>query len=90
MASMRYLFAIVTTLALADQPAHSRSEYRLGGEDGHPWQEVLSGGGVYLNFDSQNRIARQVQVGVTPYGDPVARMADTGYLLHSTNHYMLG
>ena len=73
-------FAIAITFLLASQPAHGRSEYRLGGKDGNPWQDVLSGGGEYLKLDSQS-VARRVQVGVPlrggiPYGDPQVKLAD--------------
>ena len=80
MARIRFQFAITIILLLASQPAHGRSEYRLGGDDGNPWREALSGGGEYLNFDDQS-VARRVQVkvpprGALPYGDPAARAAD--------------
>ena len=55
---------IAIALLLAGQPAHGRSEYRLGG------------GGEYLDFDSQNQVARQVQVAVAPYGDSKVSLAD--------------
>ena len=76
MTRIRFRSAIAITLLLTGQPAHSRSEYRLGGEDGNSWQEALSGGGEYLNFDSQNQVGRRVQVAVTAFGDPVATLAD--------------
>ena len=68
------LFAI--TFLLASQPAVSRSEFRLGGDDGNPWEVVLSGGGRYLNFDGENQITGRVQVGATPNGDPLVKLAE--------------
>ena len=78
MARTGYPFAITITVLLAS-PAHGRSEYRLGGEDGNPWQDVLSGGGEYVNFDSQNRIAGRVQVDVGPPGDSEVKLANFSF-----------
>ena len=39
MTCIGFRFTLAITLLLASQPAHGRSEYRLGGEDGNPWQE---------------------------------------------------
>ena len=74
MTRIAFGLAITIVCLLAGQPAHSRSEYRLGGRDGNSWQKALSEGGEYLNFDGQS-VADRVQVDVTPYGDPTTRMA---------------
>ena len=68
--------AIAITLLPAGQPAHGRSEFRLGGEDGNPWEEVLSGDGRYLNFDSENQLEGRVQVAAIPNGDPQVKLAE--------------
>ncbi|MCY3759881.1 MAG: hypothetical protein OXH50_01405, partial [Gemmatimonadetes bacterium] len=50
--------------------ALARTEYRLGGEDGNPWEAATSPAeaGEYFILGSGGDIERRVTVGITPFG----------------------
>ena len=67
---MQYIIASCFLLVLSTVSAHSRGEFRVGGDDGNPWPSLLSeeGAGEYRLFDSEGQLVRTEPVGVTPHG----------------------
>ena len=67
---MQYIIASCFLLVLSIAPAHSRGEFRVGGDDGNPWPSLLSeeGAGEYWLFDLEGQLVRTESVGVTPHG----------------------
>lgn len=67
---MQRIIALCFLLVLANGPAHSRGEFRVGGDDGIPWASLLSeeGAGEYWLFDREGQLASTAPVGVTPHG----------------------
>ena len=64
-------------LLLSASDAPGGTEYRLGGEDGNPWQVALSeDAGVYQLFDAQGNLEGAVPVITTPYGGGEESMVD--------------
>ena len=64
-------------LLLSASEAPGGTEYRLGGEDGNPWQVALSeDAGVYQLFDAQGNLEAAVPVTTTPYGGGEESMVD--------------
>ena len=65
------------SLLLSVSGASGGTEYRLGGEDGNPWQVALSeDAGVYQLFDAQGNLEGAVPVTTTPYGGGEESMVD--------------
>ena len=65
--------------------ASARSEYRIGGAAGNPWQAPLSleQAGSYLVFDGNGQELRQMPVGVTPHGAGTDTLIDfSGTSIH--------
>ena len=67
---MQRIIASCFLLVLSIVPAHSRGEFRVGGDDGNPWPSLLSeeGAGEYWFFDSAGQFVSTEPVGVTPHG----------------------
>ena len=67
---MQRIIASCFLLVLSIVSAHSRGEFRVGGDDGNPWPNLLSaeGAGEYWLFDSEGQLVGTEPVGVTPYG----------------------
>ena len=57
-------------IILSIVPAHSRGEFRVGGDDGNPWPNLLSeeGAGEYWLFDAEGQVVSTESVGITPHG----------------------
>ena len=57
-------------IILSIVPAHSRGEFRVGGDDGNPWPNLLSeeGAGEYWLFDAEGQLVSTESVGITPHG----------------------
>ena len=67
---MQRIIASCFLLVLSIVPAHSRGEFRVGGDDGNPWPSLLSeeGAGEYWFFDAEGQFVSTEPVGVTPHG----------------------
>ena len=67
---MQHIIASCFLLVLSIVPAHSRGEFRVGGDGGNPWPSLLSeeGAGEYWFFDSAGQFVSTEPVGVTPHG----------------------
>ena len=67
---MQRIIASCFLLVLSIVSAHSRGEFRVGGDDGNPWPSLRSeeGAGEYWLFDSEGQLVGTEPVGVTPYG----------------------
>ena len=67
---MQYIIASCFLLVLSIAPAHSRGEFRVGGDEGNPWPSLLSeeGAGEYWLFDAEGQLVGTEPVGVTPHG----------------------
>ncbi len=67
---MQCIIALYFLLVLSIAPAHSRGEFRVGGDDGTPWPNLLSaeGAGEYWLFDPEGQLVRTEPVGITPHG----------------------
>ncbi|MBI2504095.1 MAG: gliding motility-associated C-terminal domain-containing protein [Candidatus Latescibacteria bacterium] len=67
---IRFLLIWFYGVLLAVSPASGRTEYRLGGTDGNPWQASLSleKAGTYVVLDENGQEVRRVAVGTTPHG----------------------
>ena len=57
-------------IILSIVPAHSRGEFRVGGDEGNPWPNLLSeeGAGEYWLFDAEGQLVSTESVGITPHG----------------------
>ena len=66
----RILPPCVGLILLAAGQVSGRGEFRVGGPDGNPWQDLLSenSAGTYLLFDTEGLQASSVPVSVTPHG----------------------
>ena len=62
---MRFTWYLCS-LVLSVSPASGRTEYRLGGGDGNPWQSALSteNAGTYRVLDAQGQQVRSVPPGL--------------------------
>ena len=56
------------SVLLGAAPVLGGTEYRLGGTDGNPWQDILAGESIYQAFAADGQVERQVSVGVSPFG----------------------
>jgi len=67
---MQYIIASCFLLVLSIAPAHSRGEFRVGGDEGNPWPSLLSEEGAreYWLFDAEGQLVGTEPVGVTPHG----------------------
>ena len=67
---MQCIIALYFLLVLSIAPAHSRGEFRVGGDDGTPWPNLLSaeGAGEYWLLDPEGQLVRTEPVGITPHG----------------------
>ena len=69
---MRHVVAVIcaTAIAFSSSPAAARTEYRLGGADGNPWEAATNpaGAGEYVILDTGGNVERTVAVGVSPFG----------------------
>ena len=67
---MQHIIASCFLLVLSIVPAHSRGEFRVGGDEGNPWSSLLSeeGVGEYWLFDPEGQLVSTEPVGVTPHG----------------------
>ncbi len=75
---MQYIIASCFLLVLSIVPAHSRGEFRVGGDDGNPWPNLLSeeGAGEYWLFDAEGQLVGTESVGVTPHGAAADTLID--------------
>jgi len=69
-----YLCAVLFVVS----PVSARTEFRLGGADGVPWQEILSQGtaGAYLVLDEEGRPVDSVPVVTAPQSTGVDTLID--------------
>ena len=67
---MQHIIALCFLLVLSIVPAHSRGEFRVGGDDGNPWPSLRSeeGAGEYWLFDPEGQLVSTEPVGITPHG----------------------
>ncbi|MDE2813445.1 MAG: hypothetical protein OXM01_10490, partial [Gemmatimonadota bacterium] len=75
---MQHIIALCFLLVLSIVPAHSRGEFRVGGDDGNSWLSLLSkeGAGEYWLFDPEGQLASTEPVGVTPHGAAADTLID--------------
>ncbi|MYC73548.1 MAG: hypothetical protein F4X17_22845 [Gemmatimonadetes bacterium] len=75
---MQYIIASCFLLVLSIAPAHSRGEFRVGGDEGNPWPSLLSeeGAGEYWLFDAEGQLVGTESVGVTPHGAAADTLID--------------
>ncbi len=75
---MQHIIASCFLLVLSIVPAHSRGEFRVGGDDGNPWPNLLSeeGVGEYWLFDAEGQLVGTEPVGVTPHGAAADTLID--------------
>lgn len=78
---MQHITASCFLIILSIAPAHSRGEFRVGGDDGNPWPNLLSkeGAGEYWLFDAEGQLVSTEPVGITPHGvaaDTLINFAD--------------
>ena len=75
---MQYIIASCFLLVLSIAPAHSRGEFRVGGDEGNPWPSLLSeeGAGEYWLFDPEGQLVGTESVGVTPHGAAADTLID--------------
>ena len=78
---MQHITASCFLIILSIAPAHSRGEFRVGGDDGNPWPNLLSkeGAGEYWLFDAEGQLVSTESVGITPHGvaaDTLINFAD--------------
>ena len=75
---MQHIIASCFLLVLSIVPAHSRGEFRVGGDDGNPWSNLLSeeGAGEYWLFDPEGQLVGTEPVGVTPHGAAADTLID--------------
>ena len=62
--------AVAAVVVLGAADALARTEYRLGGEDGNPWEAATSPSeaGEYFILGTEGDVERRVTVGITPFG----------------------
>ncbi len=67
---MQYIIISCFLIILSIVPAHSRGEFRVGGDDGNLWTNLLSeeGAGEYWLFDAEGQLVSTEPVGITPHG----------------------
>ena len=67
---MQYIITSCFLIILSIVPAHSRGEFRVGGDDGNLWPNLLSeeGAGEYWLFDAEGQLMSTEPVGITPHG----------------------
>ena len=75
---MQYIIVSCFLLVLSIAPAHSRGEFRVGGDEGNPWPNLLSkeGAGEYWLFDAEGQLVGTEPVGVTPHGAAADTLID--------------
>ncbi len=75
---MQRIIASCFLLVLSIAPAHSRGEFRVGGDDGNPWPSLLSeeGSGEYWLFDPEGQRVSSAPVGGTPHGAAADTLID--------------
>ncbi len=75
---MQYIIASCFLLVLSIAPAHSRGEFRVGGDEVNPWPSLLSeeGAGEYWLFDAEGQLVGTESVGVTPHGAAADTLID--------------
>ena len=56
------------SVLLGAAPVLGGTEYRLGGTDGNPWQDILTGESAYHIFAADGQVERQMSVGISPFG----------------------
>ena len=71
-----FLFCLIS-LGFSSQALAARSEFVLGGEDGHPWQTALSENpGSYAVFDNDGQLVDSIPVLLAPRGAGVDTLID--------------